>query len=128
VQKFRTYYTNTLIPDESFFQTVLMNTGYTNTIVNDDLRAIIWIPDITIKNARNLKSIKSTNNLIASGKIKLRPKIFEKGDFPFLLKSNALFARKFDITIDEEIIEQLENKIQPKSYISIDKLPLQVLK
>ena len=33
VARFKSYYGHTLIPDESFFQTVLMNTNYTKTII-----------------------------------------------------------------------------------------------
>jgi hypothetical protein len=81
------YYTNTLIADESFFQTVLMNTTFEGTIVNDDKRAFIWIPD---------------------GDIKLRPKTFTKEDIKFLAEGNNLFARKFDDNIDGTIITSLE--------------------
>lgn len=41
VAKFEEYYKNTLIPDESFFQTVLMNTRYPGKLINDDKRAIV---------------------------------------------------------------------------------------
>ena len=58
-KKFTDYYINTLIPDESFFQTLLMNTSFDWNIINDDKRAIIWVND---------------------GDIKLRPKTFKKED------------------------------------------------
>lgn len=86
VEKFEDYYANTLIADESFFQTVLMNTSYKGTIVNDDKRAIIWIPD---------------------GDIKLRPKTFTIKDMAFLMDSKCLFARKFDDQVDSVIIDIL---------------------
>ncbi len=84
VGKFKSFYRNTLIPDEGFFQTVIMNTSYRGSIVNDDKRAIIWIPD---------------------GDIKLRPKTFTAKDTRFLLASDALFARKFDETVDSTIFD-----------------------
>lgn len=87
VKKFEDYYFNTLIADESFFQTVLMNTSFTGTLINDDKRAIIWIPD---------------------GDIKLRPKTFIQTDLGFLLEGNHLFARKFDNNVDNTIIESLK--------------------
>ncbi|MDF2552762.1 MAG: glycosyl transferase [Chryseobacterium sp.] len=87
VKKFEDYYLNTLIPDESFFQTVLMNTSFIGTLVDDDKRAIIWIPD---------------------GDIKLRPKTFTKADLEFLQKGNHLFARKFDDNVDENIINYIK--------------------
>lgn len=87
VKKFENYYTNTLIPDESFFQTVLMNTSFTGILINDDKRAIIWVPD---------------------GDIKLRPKTFTHDDFDFLKLGGNLFARKFDDNVDGNIIDKLK--------------------
>ncbi len=106
-RKFEDFYRHTLIPDESFFQTVLMNTSFSGEIVDDDKRAIIWIPE---------------------GDIKLRPKTFTKTDLKFLLKGDNLFARKFDEVVDEEILCLLEstlldtqddmgNRIAPQEYM-----------
>lgn len=88
VKKFEDYYLNTLIADESFFQTVLMNTSFEGTLINDDKRAIIWIPD---------------------GDIKLRPKTFTEDDIKFLLEGDNLFARKFDDNIDNNVIDRMES-------------------
>jgi hypothetical protein len=41
VMDFEDYYLHTLLPAESFFQTVLMNTDFSDIIVNDDKRAVI---------------------------------------------------------------------------------------
>jgi len=87
VKKFEDYYLNTLIADESFFQTVLMNTSFDEILINDDKRAIIWIPD---------------------GDIKLRPKTFTESDLNFLQTGNHLFARKFDDNVDNNIIEGIK--------------------
>lgn len=87
VEKFENYYINTLIPDESFFQTVLMNTSFDGVLINDDKRAIIWIPD---------------------GNIKLRPKTFTQEDYGFLQIGENLFARKFDDNVDANIINKLK--------------------
>ncbi len=116
VEKFKSYYRNTLIPDESFFQTVLMNTGYANHLVNDDKRAIIWIPDMGADPSLGNLTPGSTQALIASGEIKLRPKVFTINDLPFLQRSNALFARKFDETVDSEILDALEARLSPVQY------------
>lgn len=85
-KKFEDYYKNTLIADESFFQTVLMNTSFAGLLIDDDKRAIIWIPD---------------------GDIKLRPKTFTEDDTNFLREGNNLFARKFDDAIDSSIINNV---------------------
>lgn len=90
VKKFEEYYLNTLIADESFFQTVLMNTSFKGSIINDDKRAIIWIPD---------------------GDIKLRPKTFTSNDLQFLFISDCLFARKFDEGEDSTVIDTLELRL-----------------
>lgn len=100
VKKFEDYYLNTLIADESFFQTVLMNTSFTGTLVDDDKRAIIWIPD---------------------GDIKLRPKTFTKTDLGFLQKGNHLFARKFDDNVDNKIIDSIKTQYDEpfKTFVRI---------
>lgn len=113
VAKYRKFYKHTLIPDEGFFQTVLMNTGYRGEIVNDDKRAIVWIPDLVGKLKSKKFTANTTKSLIASGKIKLRPKTFLKTDIGYLSASKALFARKFDESVDSEILDLLETKINP---------------
>lgn len=85
-KRFENYYKNTLIADESFFQTVLMNSSFKGKYMDDDKRAIIWIAD---------------------GGIKLRPKTFTKEDIVFLEESGCLFARKFDDNVDSDIINKL---------------------
>lgn len=112
VDKFITYYKNTLIPDESFFQTVIMNSGLEERVISDDKRAIIWIPDIALKNKGSIINKEDTQSQIESGKIKLRPKTYLKADLKYLLSSRALFARKFDETVDSEILDLLEAKLK----------------
>ncbi|MCX8515196.1 MAG: hypothetical protein ORN24_06465 [Burkholderiales bacterium] len=97
VNKFKDFYQNTLIADEGFFQTVIMNTSYTSTIINDDKRTIDWIP---------------------MGTIKLRPRDFTSKDATFLMDSQNLFARKFDETIDGNILDILNLHL---SYQSLEK-------
>lgn len=87
VERYKTFYRNTFIADEGFFQTVMMNTAVHGDIVNDDKRMIDWVPD---------------------GDIKLRPRTFELGDAAALTASDALFARKFDQTVDGAILDILE--------------------
>jgi hypothetical protein len=90
VDRFREFYRHTLIADEGFFQTVIMNTSYKAAIVNDDKRTIDWVP---------------------MGTIKLRPRDFTVKDADFLMASQDLFARKFDATVDGEILGILETHI-----------------
>ena len=89
--RYKAFYKNTFIADEGFFQTVMMNTAVHGTIHKDDLRAIDWVPD---------------------GLIKLRPRTFTIADAPMLIASPALFARKFDESVDKGIFTALENHIR----------------
>lgn len=120
VSKFRKFYRHTLIPDESFFQTVLMNTNYPGKIVNDDKRAIIWVPDLRLKFDSKALTKRDTESLVASGKIKLRPKTFTSLDLPYLLSSRAFFARKFDETVDRKIFDKLESRLKNIEYLMSD--------
>ena len=90
VERFKSFYQHTLIPDEGFFQTVIMNTSYHSDLINDDKRAIDWIP---------------------MGDIKLRPRDYTARDAEQLLHSEHLFARKFDETIDSGILDILETHL-----------------
>ena len=87
VDRFKRFYRRTLIADESFFQTVMLNVFRPAALVNDDLRTIDWIPD---------------------GDIKFRPRTFVTGDALRLTLSPDLFARKFDVNEDSEILDILE--------------------
>ncbi len=89
--RYKAFYKNTFIADEGFFQTVMMNTAVHGTVVSDDLREIDWVPD---------------------GDIKLRPRTFTMDDAAMLRASPAMFARKFDETVDGEILTALENHIR----------------
>lgn len=84
---FKNFYRNTLIADESFFQTVLMNTTFKSKIISDDKREIDWVE---------------------SSDIKLRPRDFLTGDSEMLINSKNLFARKFDENTDSGILSILE--------------------
>lgn len=90
-KRFKRFYRNSFIADESFFQTVMMNGAPHGRIVPDDLRMIDWIPD---------------------GNIKLRPRTFNLKDAAILTATSNLFARKFDLTHDSKIIDLLEQHIQ----------------
>jgi hypothetical protein len=75
------------IPDEIFFQTVLMNSPYKNGIIYDNLRYIIWSPGSRHPATLNIR-------------------YFE--DF---MNSNKLFARKFDTNIDADVLDMIDREI-----------------
>lgn len=91
VEQFKTFYRNSFIADEAFFQTVMMNSGGHGIVVNDDLRMIDWVPD---------------------GDIKLRPRNFGVTDFERLRHSSNLFARKFDAEMETQILTMLESHLE----------------
>lgn len=90
-KRYKSFYRNTFIADEGFFQTVIMNTAGHGEIVSDDLRMIDWVPD---------------------GDIKLRPRTFVAEDASELFASNCLFARKFDATVDDEILDMIDDRLR----------------
>lgn len=82
-----TYYKKTCIPDESFIQTILINSGLFN-ICNDFKRYINWT---------------STR----SG----HPRILTFEDYPELVKDDIHFARKFEPALDSKILDMLDARI-----------------
>jgi hypothetical protein len=78
------------IPDEIFFQTILLNSELRDTIVNDNLRYIDW----------------------TQGR---RPAILKVRDFEALCSSPKLFARKFDMNQDETVLDLIDHHLlQPE--------------
>jgi hypothetical protein len=84
--KFVKWFHNVFIPDEMFFQTLLMNSELSESIVNDNLRYIVW-PG---------------------------PKVFRKEDTRALLDSgqSKLFGRKFDEDVDSSALNIIETHIR----------------
>ncbi len=70
----------TACSDEHFFQTIVMNSKYKDSVVNNNLRYIDW---------------SEGNN---------SPKTLSIQDINQILKSDKLIARKFDTDIDKEIL------------------------
>ena len=78
------YYKYTLCSDEMFFQTVLLNSHFKETVVNTNLRKIDWsIPE-------------------------MQPRIWSYGELELLKTTPKLFARKFDENRDSRILDELE--------------------
>jgi hypothetical protein len=77
------------VPDEIFFQTIVMNSLLADQVVNDDLRYVEW---------RDPK--------MAGG-----PAILGKDDFSKILESRQLFARKFDTRHDAGILDMIDATI-----------------
>jgi hypothetical protein len=80
------FFEHAFIPDELFFQTVLMNSAHAESIVDDNLRYIDWAAHPG-------------------------PKILREEDLPRLLVSDKLFARKFDATVDADVLDRLDEHL-----------------
>jgi hypothetical protein len=78
-----------LIPDELFFQTIVLHSPFADTVVNDNLRYIDWSR-------------------------RPAPAILHAQDFPSLIGSGKLFARKFDANVDARILDMLDEHSEAK--------------
>jgi hypothetical protein len=76
------------IPDEMFFQTIILNSAFKDSVINDSLRYMDW---------------ENPNPIL--------PAILEKTDFETLLQSSKLFARKFDMYRDSEILNMIDENV-----------------
>jgi hypothetical protein len=74
------------IPDELFFQTILLNGPEAERCVDFRLHYTEWSRDPA-------------------------PAILVEDDFPHLLDSSCLFARKFDAAIDAEILDLIDERL-----------------
>lgn len=75
------------IPDELFFQTIILNSQFKNQVVNNNLRYIDWstIP---------------------------APKILGQEDLVAMTSSNKLFGRKFDSDKDNKILDLIDGYLE----------------
>jgi|ERR1017187_2504872 hypothetical protein len=77
------FFYRVLIPDECFFQTLLMNSAMAGDIEKRTLTYVDWRPPW--------------------------PGILTVHDLPRLLASDSLFARKFDVKVDSEVLDKLDS-------------------
>ena len=79
------YFCYSLCADEVFLQTILINSPRLDTVKDENLRYIDW----------------ERGN----------PYVFRTEDYDSLFQSKKLFARKFDITVDETIVNMIHDKL-----------------
>jgi hypothetical protein len=89
--EFVSFFRRVFIPDELFFQTLLVNSELRNRIVNDDLRYVRWT---------------------AAGP---GPEVLRLDDFDRLRNTDKLFARKFDQGVDGRVLELIEELLLCRS-------------
>jgi len=82
------FFRHAAVPDETFFQTVLLSSPLAGTIVNDDLRYIDWS---------------------GGGN---SPRVLTTRDRDRLLESQDLFARKFDPRVDSNVLDALDAALE----------------
>jgi hypothetical protein len=85
--KWRPLFRHSLIPDEMYFHTVLMNSKFADEIINEQITYVRWVGDAA------------------------SPSLLGLEDLPELIRSRAYFARKFDICQDPRIIEALDQQL-----------------
>ena len=74
------------IPEEVFFQTILMHSKYRDFVVKDNLRFTLW----QVKNGSF-------------------PGVLDESDYEAIRNSNAVFARKIDSVYSLNLIERIDN-------------------
>ncbi len=84
--RFVRFFEHVDVPDEIFFHTILMNSPLREAVVNDELRHVDWTRDPL-------------------------PAIFGVGDLETLRRSPKLVARKFDVTVDAEIMDLIDREL-----------------
>ena len=89
---FVNYFKHTFIPDELFFQTIVLNSPFQDNVINDDMRYLDW--DNPNPNV---------------------PATLLTNDFHKLATSSKLFARKFDMARDLKILNLLDQKLLDSS-------------
>lgn len=75
-------------PHESWYQAMMMSSPFAGTVDRDNKRMIKWV-----RNSGN-------------------PKVLTMDDLPDLLASPAFFARKFDETVDAEVLKVLAGRLR----------------
>ena len=88
------FHKHTFAPDELFFQMILLNCedeSLRDNIANDNLRYMKW----------------QTSNIA-------HPEILKVNDLNDIGDSNALFARKFDMGVDEDVINLIDDQLLNK--------------
>lgn len=84
-KKLKCFFYYTWASDEFLFQTIIMNSEYKHKVINNNYRYIDWSEQ------------------------KANPKILNVNDFEKLKYSSKLFARKFDVSEDEVILNMIDN-------------------
>ena len=80
------FFRRTAFPDETFFQTILASSPLNDTLVNDNRRYIRWTGGAS-------------------------PETLRLADLAELRRSPALFARKLDASVDESLLDAIDDEL-----------------
>ncbi|HZG36016.1 MAG TPA: beta-1,6-N-acetylglucosaminyltransferase [Gaiellaceae bacterium] len=80
------FFSRVFVPDELFFQTLLLNSPLRESMIDDDLRYLDW-------------------------QRRPAPAILRVDDLDTMLASGKLFARKFDESIDSRVLDELDRQL-----------------
>jgi Core-2/I-Branching enzyme len=89
-ERFRAAFRSGFLVEEACIQTMMMDSPFSDRVVGSDTTFAEWTP--------------------TSGP---HPKTFDKSDFEKLMQSRKLFARKFDASVDSEILDMLDAVHEP---------------
>ena len=98
-------YGRTHTPEETFFQTMTMSSPYAERLIN--------IPDIYDNKVRGDMPCMTYANFITPTKSFCgHPHIITAEDFDRIMAKKALFARKFDVNVDETVLDMIDKVIK----------------
>jgi hypothetical protein len=97
--KFVSFCKQSFIPDESFVQTIISNSLFSSRVTGSDHRVIIW-------------------DRLAPP----YPATLKISDMDMLLKSDCLFARKFDARVDQTVLDALDERNSSLRFKTVGEL------
>jgi len=100
------FFENSLVPDESFFHTLIMNSPYGCNVINNNLFLIKWGETLSERNS---------------------PQDLTNEDINRIEGSQQFFARKFDENIDAAVVDYFAQKVNLERCSKFDKEKLSVV-
>ncbi|MFF2446720.1 beta-1,6-N-acetylglucosaminyltransferase [Neobacillus sp. NPDC058068] len=91
---FYNYFEHSLVPDQWFFHTLIMNSQYKTAVMDNNLLFLKWGETLSSQNS---------------------PQDLTSEDIPLIEESNGYFARKFDENIDDSVINYFADKVKFES-------------
>lgn len=82
--------------EEIYFQTLIMNSAFKKNVVNNNLRYIEW-------NQKNGN----------------KPAILDETDYDNIIRSDAIFARKFEYPVSKKLIDKLTENFKLHSFLNL---------